>query len=153
MAVPSNMNPITISHHLFNPYIQALCYIKFMASIKVFAILIFTILFTFPGIALAAPNVTITPDRNRQFVNINFTDLTNVSRLNYTLVYDTNRGQRGLAGGVKYKSRVRKSSRRQILGTCSSGRCVYHQGIKNLSVEATFYYRNGGSSTVTRLLP
>ena len=117
---------------------------------------ILTLLFLFTltvAPALAAPTTSISLTKDRRFVYLNFSDLTNVSKVNYTLVYDSNRGQKGLEGGFKLKPRTRRSSRRQILGTCSSGRCVYHQGIKNVQLDATFTLRSGGTANVTKALP
>ena len=108
---------------------------------------------TLPLLALAAPTTSISLTKDRRFVYLKFSDLTNVSKVNYTLVYDSNRGQKGLEGGFKLKPRTRRSSRRQILGTCSSGRCVYHQGIKNVQLDATFTLRSGGTVNVTKTLP
>lgn len=107
----------------------------------------------YPSVALAKEGASISLSRDRRFVYLNFSDLTNVSRVNYILVYDSNRGQKGLEGGFKLKPRTRRSSRRQILGTCSSGRCVYHRNIKNVSLDATFTLRSGGTVNVTKSLP
>jgi len=113
------------------------------------------VLAALPAVALAqaGPTASISLTKDRRFVYLNFSDLTNVSKVNYTLVYDSNRGQKGLEGGFKLKPRTRRSSRRQILGTCSSGRCVYHQGIKNVQLDATFTLRSGGTANVTKALP
>ena len=103
--------------------------------------------------ALAAPGASISLSRDRRFVYLSFSDLAKVSKVSYTLVYDSSRGQKGLEGGFKLKPRTRRSSRRQILGTCSSGRCVYHQGIKNVQLDATFTLRSGGTANITKTLP
>lgn len=108
---------------------------------------------TLPLLAQAGgPTATLQLDKLRRYAFLVFSDIKNVSRVNYTLVYDTSSGQKGLEGGFKNRS-SRKSTRRQILGTCSSGRCVYHKNIKNASLNATFTLRSGGTVKVSRSLP
>lgn len=79
-----------------------------------------------------------------------FTDLRDVAKLSYTLVYNTERGQKGLEGGMKFKTRTSRTSRRQILGTCSSGKCVFHKGVKNVQLDVTFTLRSGKTVNVTK---
>ena len=128
---------------------------KFIISLFIF------LLAALPAVALAqaGPTATLQLDKFRRYAYVTFSDIKNVSRINYTLVYDTSSGQKGLPagrqgleGGFKNRS-SRKSTRRQILGTCSSGRCVYHKNIKNISLDATFTLRSGGTVNVTRALP
>lgn len=90
---------------------------------------------------------------DRRFVNINFSGTRDVSKINYTLTYDTTAGTRGFEGGVKLKNKTGRVVRRQILGTCSSGKCVYQKGIKNLQLQTTFFLRGGGSTSSTVSLP
>ncbi len=106
---------------------------------------------TLPLSALAA-SASLSLSKDRHYVYLNFGDLKNVSKVNYTLVYDSSSGQKGLEGGFKLKPKISRSSRRQILGTCSSGRCVFHRNIKNVSLDATFTLRSGGTTNITRTL-
>ena len=89
---------------------------------------------------------------DKRFAYLTFTGLKDVSKVNYVLTYDTTRGQKGLEGGMKLKKTIR-SLRRQILGTCSSGKCVYHQGIKNVELTTTFVNKNGTKTTTTTRVP
>lgn len=67
-------------------------------------------------------------------------------------MYDTNTYQKGFEGSFKnYKSS--RIVKRQILGTCSSGRCVYTAGVKNFILKATFTLKTGGTTSVTKNLP
>ena len=99
---------------------------------------------------VAAASLRLSADK--RFTYLTFTGLKDISKINYVLTYDTNRGQKGLEGGMKFK-RTNRTIRRQILGTCSSGKCVYHQGIKNVELITTFVNRNGTKSTTTVRVP
>ena len=101
----------------------------------------------------ASPDASMRLDKLRHYVYLTFTNLKNVSRVNYTLVYDTSRGQKGIEGGFKTNSKSRTSTRRQILGSCSSGHCVFQVGVANLQLDVTFTSRLGGTTNVTRTLP
>ncbi len=105
-----------------------------------------------PALA-AAPAATVRLDASRHFAFLTFSNLKNVSRVNYTLIYDTSSTQKGLEGGFRTTTRSRSSTRRQILGTCSSGRCVYTLGVHNLQFDVTFTLRSGGTVNVTKTLP
>ena len=115
-------------------------------------LIIFVAALIFTPSVMAAPNATLSTDAARRFVNITVTDLRTVSKVSYLLYYDTNRGQRGLEGGFNNKSKLLRTTRRQILGTCSSGKCVYHQGVKNIVLEATFTLKSGGRTSLTKSL-
>jgi|SRR3990167_2387939 len=104
-----------------------------------------------PALA-ASPTASLRTDSLRHYVYLTFSNLKGVSRVNYTLVYDTNRGQKGIEGGFKTGTRTTTSTRRQILGTCSSGRCVFQTGIKNLQLDVTFSSRSGGTTNVSKSL-
>ncbi|MEK7154896.1 MAG: hypothetical protein AAB697_02090 [Patescibacteria group bacterium] len=111
------------------------------------------LLLLYPSVALAKEGVSLSLSKDRRFVYLSFSDLKKVSRVNYTLVYDSASGQKGFEGGFRLNPKTSRSSRRQILGTCSSGRCVYHRNIKNVSLDATFTLRSGGTTNVTKSLP
>ena len=99
---------------------------------------------------VAAASLRLSADK--RFAYITFTGLKDISKINYVLTYDTNLGQKGLEGGMRLK-KTNRSSRKQILGTCSSGKCVYHQGIKNVELVTTFVNRSGKSTTTTVQAP
>lgn len=101
----------------------------------------------------ASPTASLRTDKNRRFVYLTFFNIKGVSRVNYTLVYDTGATQKGVEGGFKTAGKSRAATRRQILGTCSSGRCVYHQGVRNLQLDVTYTLRSGGTVNVTKSLP
>lgn len=115
--------------------------------------LLFLYSLAFPLSALAAPSASISLTKDRRFINLSFSDLKTVSKVSYTLIYNSAAGQKGFEGGFKLKSKVSRSTRRQILGTCSSGRCVYHKNIKNVSLDTTFTLRSGGTINVIKNLP
>lgn len=118
---------------------------KFLATLLVLAAVS-------AGTALAAPGVSLSTDASRRFVTVGFTDLKSVSKVSYTLTYDSASIQRGFAGGFRNPSKLIRTTRRQILGTCSSGRCVYHRAPKNLQVQAVFTLRSGGTVKASRTL-
>jgi hypothetical protein len=70
----------------------------------------------------------------------------------FNSTHDSGAKQKGFAGGFKNKTTTSRSVRKQILGTCSSGRCVYHAGVKNLQLSATFVLKNGQRITQTKTL-
>ena len=101
----------------------------------------------------ASPAASLRTDNLRRYVYLTFANLTGVSRVNYTLVYNTRTNQKGIEGGWKTTSRSRSATRRQILGTCSSGKCVFQSGVRNLQLDVTFTLRRGGTVNVTKSLP
>lgn len=101
----------------------------------------------------AAPSANLSLTKDKRFVYLTFRDLASVARVNYTLVYDTSRGQKGFEGGFKLRPKTTRASRRQILGTCSGRKCVYHAGVKNVQLDAFFNLRSGGSTRLHRRLP
>lgn len=90
---------------------------------------------------------------DKRFAYLNFSGLKDTARVNYTLVYDTASGQKGVEGAIRLKNRTNRTSKVQLLGTCSSKKCVYHKGIKNVHLETTFVSRTGGSTTSANNLP
>ena len=111
------------------------------------------LLFTFTTSVLAAPTASLTTSKDRRFAYVSFSGLKNVSRVAYTLTYNTNGRTTGVEGGLKPGKYSTRASRRQILGTCSTRFCTYHKNPTNLNLDVTFYYRSGGSTTVTKSLP
>src|SRR3990167_5082984 len=91
------------------------------------AILSFLLLFLFTvtPVSAANPNVSLRTDPTHRYVFLTFANINSVSKVNYTLTYVSNNVTKGFVGGFKTYGRLRRSVRRQILGTCSSGRCVF----------------------------
>ena len=115
---------------------------------------LFVFLLVSPLVAFAAmPGAALTTSPDRHFVYLTFSGLQSVSKVNYTLVYDSNNRQKGFEGGFKTMRYSSKSTRRQILGTCSSGKCVYHKSPRNFALEVSFTLKTGGTTTITRSLP
>lgn len=104
-------------------------------------------------ILAASPSVSLRTDNLRRYVYMTFSNINGISRINYTLVYDTKTGQKGIEGGFKSSGKSRSAVRRQILGTCSSGKCVFQPGVRNLQLDATFTLRGGGTINATKSLP
>lgn len=100
---------------------------------------------------IAAATMRLTADKH--YLYLTFSDLRSVARVNYVVTYDTDKGQKGFEGGYKLQNRTVKSSRRQIIGTCSSGKCVFQNGVKNVQLQATFVMRSGGITTSSQTLP
>lgn len=121
------------------------------STVLVLLLILFVYFFPYP--AAAAPQASVVLSANKRFAYLSFSDLRSISRVSYILIYDTSRGQKGIEGGFKVKPRSIRSARRQILGTCSSGKCVYHQGVSNVQLEVTFTSRSGQTTTITRSLP
>lgn len=99
---------------------------------------------------VAAAAIRFSADRH--YLYMNFTDLKNVSRVSYVVTYDTDKGQKGYEGSFQLKNRTISSSRRQINGTCSVGKCVFQNSIKNAQIQATFVMRSGGITTSSQTL-
>jgi hypothetical protein len=100
---------------------------------------------------IATAAIRLTPDKH--YLYLTFSDLRNVARVSYVATYDTDKGQKGFEGGYKLANKTLKSTRRQIMGTCSSGKCVFQNGIKNVQLQATFVMRSGGITTSSQSLP
>lgn len=118
----------------------------------ILSFLLLFLLATGPALAAVSPGAALTTDSSRRYVYLTFTNLQSVSRVTYTLTYDSNSVTRGFEGGFKTLKGQRRSVRRQILGTCSSGRCVFHKNPVSFQLTVRFYLKTGGSTTVTKSL-
>jgi hypothetical protein len=124
-----------------------------MRSVSMFLGTLLLLVAVSAGSALAAsPGVLLTTDAARKFVIVSFTNLKTVSKVSYTLVYDSGQSQKGFEGGFRNPSKLLRTTRKQILGTCSSGKCVYHRTPKNLQLNATFTLRTGGVVKASKTL-
>ncbi|OGD00407.1 hypothetical protein A3E17_01585 [Candidatus Amesbacteria bacterium RIFCSPHIGHO2_12_FULL_48_14] len=115
-------------------------------------LLLFTIT-TPASAATASPNASLSVSKDRHYVYLSFSGLKAVAKVNYILTYDSNNTQKGFEGGFSTKKSTTRSTRRQILGTCSSGKCVFQPNPKNFSLTVTFTLRSGATTTLTRTLP
>lgn len=125
-----------------------------MKSLSIFILSLFLFFSSFALPASAAnPSVSLRLAPNRRYVFLTFSNLRPVSRVSYTLTYTSSSTTKGFEGGFKTTGHSVRAVRRQILGTCSSGRCVFHSSPHAFELTATFYFRTGGSTTVTKTLP
>ncbi len=119
--------------------------------IAIFAALV--LFFATTTSVFAAPSATVGTDAARPYVLLAFTGLRDVSKVNYVLTYDSKGLSRGFEGGIRPKVRTTRTAKRQILGTCSSGRCVYHKNPTNIQLDVTFTLKSGQTIKVTKTLP
>ena len=101
----------------------------------------------------ASPGASFRLDPTRRFVFLTLTNLQSVARVSYVLTYETRGVTKGFEGGFRTFGRQRRSVRRQILGTCSSGRCVYHTNPHGFQLDVTFFLKSGGTTTAPQTLP
>lgn len=78
---------------------------------------------------------------DRKAVILSFSGLTQVTSVTYMFTYDSNGKTEGSQGVIRDASAG--SSRELLFGTCSSGVCRYHSGIKNARIEVTAKLKNG----------
>lgn len=122
-------------------------------SLQIALLLLIFCSFALPFSVSAAPSASLSASSDRRYVYLSFAGLKSVSKVDYTLTYDTSGRNTGLAGGFRTKRFTSKTSRRQILGTCSTRFCTYHKNPKNLTLQVTFTLRSGSTTTITRSLP
>jgi hypothetical protein len=84
----------------------------------------------------------------KNLVRANFGNIKGVSKVSYTLMYDSNGVGQG-AGGSFVPGKKTSFSRDIFLGTCSGKVCVKHKNVKNLKLLVTLKYPNGKSSSKT----
>ena len=88
--------------------------------------------------------------QSRLGVNINFFNLGQVSKTSYVLSYEGSGKAQGVVGSFAPNGTV--DSRQILFGTCSSGACVYHTGIKDARLTITFTLKNGKSAVKRYIL-
>lgn len=82
----------------------------------------------------SSPTVSVRLRGDRKALNLNIGNLRTASSVSYTLSYQTNGKDEGVAGTIDPAGQA--SIAREILfGTCSSGVCRYHTGITNAKLE------------------
>lgn len=91
------------------------------------------------------PVVTMKPDVKMQTVNLKITNLPDdVKDVDYELVYLSSQVEKGQIG-TYYVSKAKNDI---TLGTCSSGKCVYDQGITTGTLTIT--YETNGQEVLLR---
>lgn len=105
------------------------------------------------SLVLLTPLASLSTDAARHYVYLTFANTKGVSKIDYTLTYYSGGRQKGFVGGFTNGLFTTRSVRKQILGTCSSGKCVYHLNPKNLELDVTFFLKSGKPITQTKTLP
>lgn len=80
---------------------------------------------------------------DRRALIINFTNLQNATSVSYSLVYTQGNGQQEGAGGALNLTGQTSDKVELLFGTCSSGVCRYHTGIKNAKLEVSYTSKTG----------
>lgn len=114
------------------------------------SLFIFVFLFSFSSTSFAAKSSGFSASgqyiKNKNSVRAFFGNLKGVSKVNYTLIYDSSGVGQG-AGGSFSPGKKSSFSRDIYLGTCSGRVCTPHRNVKNMKLEITTKYSNGKSST------
>jgi hypothetical protein len=110
--------------------------------------------FLFVSPAQAAPSASVKLTSDQRYVLLDFSDLRQIAKVSYTLTYTTSSRSslQGFSGGFKVTPKTTRTTRKQILGTCSSGHCVFHRQPKNILLEVAFTSRSGQTTTITKSL-
>lgn len=80
--------------------------------------------------------------KDKRALIITFGNLQNAKTVDFTLLYSANGIDRGVMGGYTPK-KTRTKTQEVILGTCSSGSCVYYTKIKNMKLEVVAKLKSG----------
>lgn len=75
-------------------------------------------------------------------LRVSFNGISNAKKISYMLSYETNGKQEGVAGTIT-SADGNSTSRDLLFGTCSSGVCRYHEGLKNMKLEVRSDLKNG----------
>lgn len=80
--------------------------------------------------------------RDRKALFVYFRNLKKAKSVSYTLAYQTDGKEEGVAGTIDPASGD-QATRELLFGTCSAGVCRYHPNIKNIRFEATIELLSG----------
>jgi hypothetical protein len=80
--------------------------------------------------------------KDRQALNINFSNLQNATAVSYLLTYQTSTQNEGAGGALNLTGGPTQSAE-LLFGTCSKNVCTYHKGIKNAKLEVTYTTKAG----------
>jgi hypothetical protein len=91
--------------------------------------------------------VDLVPKSNNQSVKITVAGLSkNIESVEYELTYTTGAGlPRGVIGKISTKGASEISRDDIVLGTCSSGKCVYDLGVTSVDLSLKFNTNEGSS--------
>lgn len=78
---------------------------------------------------------------DRRAIIVTFSNLEVASKVAYSLIYTSRGIQEGAGGSLTLLSETQ--TRELLFGTCSSGVCRYHSGIKNARFTVTTTLKNG----------
>ncbi|OGG14237.1 hypothetical protein A2773_06465 [Candidatus Gottesmanbacteria bacterium RIFCSPHIGHO2_01_FULL_39_10] len=81
---------------------------------------------------------------------ITFFNLDKVSKVSYVLSYTGSGKPQGIVGS--FVPSVPSDSRELLFGTCSSGACVYHEGVTTARLTINFTLKSGGVYTKRYIL-
>lgn len=90
-----------------------------------------------------SPKLSASLAKNKLSVSANFSNLANVKTITYQLTYDSNKGAQGAAGTIKV-GKLKSTSRKLLLGTCSGKVCSYHRDVNNIALSVDFNLKSGG---------
>jgi hypothetical protein len=80
---------------------------------------------------------------DRKALIVTFTNLQNAKSVSYNLVYTQGSGQQEGAGGALNLTGQTTDKAELLFGTCSSGVCRYHSGVKDAKLEVSYTSVNG----------
>ncbi len=102
-----------------------------------------------PSLPLADSRIKVDlkPVNNGKEVILTITDFPkDLISVEYELTYTNQNGlPRGVLGTLRVENKTDKLERPITLGTCSSGRCVYDENVKNITVTLKFSTSKGPS--------
>lgn len=115
-------------------------------------LLFFFVVIPATSVFAASPSASLSLSPDKKYINLTFSNLKNVSKVSYVLTYTANNRQTGFEGGFKPNPKTSRTTRRQILGTCSTRFCTYHKNPKGFTLTVTYSLRTGGTTSVTKTL-
>lgn len=102
-----------------------------------------------PFLPPADPNIKVSLEAvsGGREVILTITDFPgDVTSVEYELTYTTQAGlPRGVLGTLRVEDKSNKLERQITLGTCSSGKCVYDENVKKITVTLKFNATSGAS--------
>lgn len=96
------------------------------------------------GSSLIPISVRYRPDKKA--VLFNFSNFGSITKADYAFTYTANGLQQG-AGGTVYPTNEPTKVRELLFGTCSTGVCTYHSGIRDAKLTVSAQLTNGKKAT------
>lgn len=85
------------------------------------------------------PVVDLIPRADKQVVTLKISGISSeIKKVDYEMVYDTNGLQRGVVGSVDMKNGEDKIVKELTLGSCSKGVCVFDKNITKIQLTVKF---------------